>query len=263
MLRYVAGGASDEEEAQLETHIVECVACRERVQALRCACEDINSLWDSWTAAEHGRAHRQLRLTEVLTTLAESDPSLAPCARRWLEQLGSVSGLSLGVLVDMERKIALSRGGSPPSSYQVEQCGAKSGAAAKTDLTQRQDLLRQLDELLARELPDMAPEVCRMVARIDAGSSQRAAAEIHREGGGVLRVMADRQSRRLSVRYRPLESEPHPALVVILPSAGAAGPLVTLFGPLTEAGHLEAEFELIPSGPFWIEVGPFLPEQEG
>ena len=77
IFQYISQTASEQEQLQVDTHIVDCSECMERIRALLYIRKNFESVWTSWTSAEHGRVYRQWKLVRALKEAAEFSPSLA------------------------------------------------------------------------------------------------------------------------------------------------------------------------------------------
>jgi len=263
ILDYVAGRASDEQELEVDAHMAECAACLERVGALCCLRENFDEHWRSWTAAEHGRAHRQGQLAAALARVVSAQPMLAAGVGQWLAQSRRTDDVMVEVLVDASRRVALAGAGALPADYAFEPRPALMGVAAAEEQAQVEGHLRKGGELLSERRTEEALDEALRAAAIDARAPQTAVSEVRREDRRVLGVTVNSRRETVSVKYWPSSGEPTPALVLLLPRGADAEPLASGFEAVADAEYLLAELNNVPSGPHTLRIGPFLPSHGG
>lgn len=255
-IRYVSGRKSEEEETDLETHVAACEGCLHRVQGLQFLRANFDAVWDSWTAAEHGRLYRQWRVADALEKVAHAQPSLAAKAREWLGRLGRTPGLAVKLLLDHGRRIAMAAPDHllPEDVFLPQFTTSGVGAGEERDRVEKH--LAESCELLSEGSDEAAVEQLSQVVNIDARAAQAAHFEVSRSGRLVLRVGVESRRRSLSVRYWPSQTEPVPGIVMLVPEDSSILPLATTFQFHDDMDYAVAEFRDVPDGVYSLWIGP-------
>ena len=254
ILRYVAGEASGAEELDVDTHIAGCPGCLARVRGLTHLRAHFDSMWESWTVVEHGRAFRQSRLAQALSTLSETTPKLAEHARRWILGLSKTTEVALRGLIDGDMGIASAGVEVLPSACAFRLRPAIAGVAAAEELAKVEDHLQKGSELLSRGQVDDAVNELAQAAEIDARAPQAAVSEVISGERLLLQVVVSSRREKVSVKHWPAAGHPAPAFALLLPERPQGFPMGAAFQAVAEADYLLAEFEDVPAGSFTLSV---------
>lgn len=261
IFRYVSGLASDEEQLQVDAHVVDCSDCLQRIQALLYVRENFDSIWESWTAAEHGCVCRQWRLARALREAAEASPSLSERLSQWLAQLEEGLEIGVNVLVNRARKVASVAAASLPIGYEFELQPVYAGVGSVEEQTQLADHLKKGSSLLSQDKSDEAMQELLKAVKIDARSPQAAVSEVCHEGRRVLQMVADGRRGRVYVKFWSEHEEESPALAILLPRAPQAKASVAQFKPVEGEPYMLAEFENLPDDTYSLQIGPSIGQQ--
>lgn len=258
LLRYAVEDVTDAEQLRVDTHLAECDACVERIRALRYLQENFTPLWESWTAAEHGRLHRRWQWLGVLQQLAGQSPSLAGRLRQWAEALREGAEITFKLLIDQSRRIASVACGVLPGECESALCPAYRGVGSPEEQKQLEAHLQKSSDCLAEDRTDEAVAELLEAVKIDARRPQSATLEVSRQGRRLLQTAVDGRSGRVWIRYWPAEPRLAPALAVLIPRGREAVPLAAEFKAVPEDTYLLAEFENVPDGPYALRIGPWV-----
>lgn len=256
LVQYVTGQTSCDEGLEIDTHLAECSACVERVCALRYLQEDFAELWDSWTAAEHGRLHRQWEFAKALGEIAAARPPLRSRIREWLDALKAEAEVGLKVLLDRSHEVASLAQGILPSSYEFKLCPAYTGVGSPEKQKALEDHLTKSSMLLAGNREAEAIEELLAAVKIDPRCPQAATSEVFCQGRRILQTAVDSRRRTVWIKFWPPEGQSPPALAVLLPLGREGKALVAEFEPVEEDASVLAEFRDIPDGQHALRIGP-------
>lgn len=256
IFQYASEQTTSEEEFQVEAHMAECSECLGRVRALRHLRENFESIWQSWTPAEHGHLYQQWRLATALAQVAESQPSLAQQARQWLGQLRTGVEMAVKVLLDQSRKLAMAAEELLPPQHSFQLQPAIQGVGAGEERERLEGHLNKSRDLLGEGQVEAALQELLHAVEIDARSPQTARSEVHREGRLMLQVDVESRRRELSVRYWPTEDEAAPSLALLVPQDPDVPPQAAAFETEPQARFAQARFSELPDGVFslWINT---------
>jgi hypothetical protein len=254
VIRYISEKCSPQEQLEMDTHFSECPSCRERAGTILFIRENFDTLWESWTAAEHGRVHQQIALARALKQAAKIKPTLAEEIKRWFEQLGAGLCISAAVLLDRTKKIALLASTVLPAELKSELRPAFVGIGSPKEQAKVNEHLKKGSELLSQNKAEQAVNEMLQVVKIDARSSLVSTLNITRRDSRLLEVRVDSKSRTVLIMFWPIEGEGHPRLVILAPKEGE--PMVSEFKLVEGADYFLAEFTGLPDGLFTLFIGP-------
>lgn len=254
--RYISSLVSEEEQLHIDTHLAECPVCSQRIQTLRYIRENFDSLWDSWTAGEHGRVYRQLQLVKTLTEIATAKPSLAERLKQWLEQLGEGLEISTRVLLDRSRKIASVAAVALPRGYEFKLRPAYVGVGSPEEQTRLEDHLKKGSDLLSQGKIDEATGKLLEAVEINARYPQAAVSEIRQDERLLLQVIVESRRRKISVKYWPSEGQEPPILAVLLPKHSGIRASAAEFEPIEGEQYVLAEFAYLTDGAYSLQIAP-------
>lgn len=250
LLLYVSDQASDQMSFEVAGHIADCRECLERARGLTHLRENFDSLWDSWTAEEHGSVGRQWRLATALEAAAGSDPSLAGKVAASIKSLEQSAQIGLKVLLDRAKRLSALAAGSMPEGFGCTPRFAFAGVGAPDE--QAEEHLKRGAELLDRGEVEEAIAELEGAAKVDARLPQAASSEVQHGGQTKARIDADSRRGYLSVRFWPAEGEKAPELVVLMPEGRPEAARAAELLPVRGEDYLLAEFEELPTGQFEI-----------
>ncbi|MBU0753711.1 MAG: hypothetical protein KJ645_01135 [Planctomycetes bacterium] len=254
ILRYLSDESGEDEQMEMDAHMANCSRCRDRVRAMAYLRENFDSLWNTWTASEHGRVHHQLQLAAALEEVVQSSSSLAPHAMRWRKQLGTALEVAIKVIVDQTKRVATMAQDMLLPGQGFELRTAAPGVGSAEELTRVSDHLNKGSRLLSQDRPDEAVSELLKAAGIDARSPQAAVSDIYHEGTWVFQVVADSRRARISVKYMPREGEITPVFALLLSQDPGTAARYSAFEAVEGEDYLLAEFEELPDGPYRIEI---------
>jgi len=258
LLRYVAGDVTEAEQLRVDTHLAKCDSCVEHVRTLRYLQTHFSSIWDSWTAAEHGRLCRQLKWLGLMRQVIERTPTLSARLRHLGTAIREELGLAFQLLIDQSRKLATAGSGGLPADYEFVLCPAYRGVGSADEQQQLENHLPKKLECLANNRTDEAVRELMEAVKIDPRRPQSATLEILRKGRRVLQAAIDGRAGRAWVRYWPAPDEPVPILAVLI-DCRCNVVQAAAFERVSESSYLLAEFPDIPDGSYTLRIGPFAP----
>ena len=132
ILRYVSNTVSEQEEVEIYTHLADCSECLQRVRTLRYIQENLDTLWDSWTADEHGRVYKEWREVKALR---EAEQTLAGMGLELPSMAAVIAATKQGFLT-VYRNIEKYVCGPPPVPV-LAALGIKSEKVPKADELER------------------------------------------------------------------------------------------------------------------------------
>jgi hypothetical protein len=253
VFRYVADQPSDEERLEVDLHMADCDACRQKVQAMLHLRTDFDAIWQSCTAAEFGRTYRQWRIAEALRARAAESPALVHRATEWLRRKATNVGVELRVFVDGARRIA-SAAAQMPSGCAIELQMAYAGVGSPEEITRLKQHLQRSSEFLLQGRPEETARELLQAVRIDARCPQAAVAEILHEGKRVLYVIADSRRGRISVKAEDAPGWSAPSLAILLSASAEVPPRIAEFVSVEGETSTLAEFDDVKDGVYGIEM---------
>ncbi len=255
LLRYVTDRVSEQEQLATDLHLAECPECVQRVQALRYLQRDFATVWNSWTAAEHGRLCRQWQLVQGLQEVAEAKPSLRARVHQWLEALKEDVEISLKVLIDQGQEVASLAHGILPPDCQFKLYPAYVGVGSPEKQRELQDHLEKSSMLLSENRDAEAVEELVAALGIDARRPQSASSDVWHEGRRVLQTAVDGRG-RMWVKFWPAAGQEPPTLALLLPHHPDGKVLAAEFEAVREDAYVLAEFQDVPEGLYALRLGP-------
>ena len=174
ILDYMSSSGSPEQEAKLEDHIAGCPDCLRRLRALASLRENFDSVWDSLTAEEYGRAYERSRLTVAPENAARQTdtPSLAQQIEHWLARLEDTLHVALKAVLDPERGLAGLALAGAPGGLEFVLSPPAPGVGSRPAVEKH---LRKGSEFLSQAQPELALKELEAAAKTDvqrAGASR-------------------------------------------------------------------------------------------
>jgi hypothetical protein len=258
IFQYVSQKASEQEQLQVDTHIADCPECMERVRALLYIRKNFESVWTSWTSAEHGRVYRQWKLAKALKEAAERSPSMTVLLKQWLMELKNGMGIGINVLMGQAMKVASAAAATLPIGYEFELRPAYAGVGSPDEQTQLVDRLKKSSSLLSHNKIEEALSELAEAVKIDARSPQAAVSEICREGNRILQMIVDSRRGCVFVKFWQIYEKSRPALAVLLPNDSGKRVLISPFKQVENEQYILAEFDNLPDGVYSLQIGPHI-----
>lgn len=254
---YVLEEVSESEQMAAEDHMADCPECVERVRAFRYAQEHFDSLWNSWTAAEHGRVTKQWRLAMAVSEIVQEHPKLIKQARQWLEDFKEEIGLGVKVLMDRRHQIVSLARAFMPLSYRFQLQPVHRGVGGPEEIAELEKQLNRGSELLAEDRPEEAVQEILQAITMDARSLQSAVSEVCHKERRILQTTADSAIGRVSVKYWTQPDQEDPFIVVLLPKETNAKAVARVFDKVRVSGesYLLAEFKGVSDGAYTLYIG--------
>lgn len=253
--RYVLGEVLEPDLISVDGHLADCPECVGRVRALRYVREHFDVLWDSWTAAEHGRVARQWRLAEAVGEMTREHPSLAERARKWLAGFREEMGLGVKLLMDRHQQIVSLARAAMPLEYQFQLSPVYRGVAGPEEMATLEKHLNRGSELLAEDRPEEAAQAILQAVELGPLSLQSAVSEVHRKERRILQTTADSALGRVSVKYWTPPDEEDPIMAVLLPKHADTKAVAAAFDRVRGEAYLLAEFRGVTDGVYTLHVG--------
>ncbi len=257
LIRYISDELSENEHIEVDTHIDCCQDCLERIQGLRILKDDFESIWDSWTADEHGRIYRQWQLMKALKEAADASPSIYQKAAQWAQQLSAGIEAGLKVLVSNAKKAAIIVAEAMPEGYQFQLRPAYAGVASE-ERRVLEEHLNKSSTLLSQDKTDMALGELIEAVKIDARVAQVVLSEVYYEDNLRFHVAVNSHRSIIWIKCWPLEKQEPPSLAALLPKGIAKTISIRQFKPVEGERYLLAEFENVADGAYSVAVGPLL-----
>jgi hypothetical protein len=259
ILRYVSNSVSSREQVDIDTHLGQCPECLRRVRAFSYLDEKFDSLWDSWTAVEHGCAYRRWRLAKALREAVEVAPALSEHARRWVERMKEGLEFSVRVLVDKSRTIASLGACVLPRQCEFRLCLSGTGIGSPDEQAKLEDHLHRGSQLLSEDRPDEATDELLQALRIDARSSQAAISQILWRGQLLCQTIVDSRRGRILVRLWPQEGQCMPTFALLIPEDEKGKVLTAGFQGVENELYVLAEFDRIDHTSYSLQIEPIVP----
>ncbi len=256
LLQYVAGEASCDQELEIDRHLAECSDCVQRVCTLRYLQKDFAEIWNSWTASEHGRLHRQWQFAKALGEVAEAKPSVRSRVREWLDALKAEAEVGLKVLIDYSHEVASLAQGVLPPSYEFKLSPAYTGVGSPEKQKALEGHLTKSSALLAGNRETEAIEELLEAIKIDPRCPQAATSEVFCQGRRILQTAVDSRRRTVWIKFWPQEGQKPPALAALLSLCQEGKTLVAEFEPVEEDASVIAEFRDVTDGQHALRIGP-------
>lgn len=261
ILRYVSESASEEEVNQILEHLSTCMDCMERVAALRYLYRNFDSLWEAWTADEHGKAYNRWLLSRALMHIAGTMPDLSKRALSWMRSLEEESGTSIRIFIDGAEGLAASAPFFIPRGFSLTRKPEVEGLSG-SDWEILEEKLARIGELFSLGRLDEALVELKEAAAVDAASTRSSMLQISLEGKLYVQVNVDSMERSISVRCWPREGGGLPSLVLLLPGQEEEPPRGAALEWSSMSSCFSAEFQGITDGEYTLAIGPSLPEFE-
>jgi len=259
MLRYLLNRASSDEQLEVDTHLAQCAPCLQRIRAWSYLEENLDQLWDSWTAVEHGRTYRRWRLAKALKEAAVATPVLAESVWRWIENLKQGLEFSLRVLVDPSRAIASLGTCVVPAPWEFRLNLSGVGIGAPDEQAQLESHLQRGSQLLSDDKTDEAANELLQALQIDARSPQAAVSQVLWEGQLLCQTIVDSRRGRILVKLWPQEGCALPSLALLVPEDEDEPVIVATFRQVEDEPYLLAEFNHIDHVNYVLQIEPPTP----
>ena len=255
-IRYFSDEITEGEQLEIDGHVAGCADCLSRMRTLLYLRENFSSIWEKWSAVEHGRIYEQWHTIKAILEITANMPSMAEqivqCFRAAKEGLG----VGAKVLLDRAKRIASSAPIALPAGYEFRFCVAYAGIGSPEEQAQLEDHLTRGSELLSRDNVDNAVDELLKAGKIDVRSPQAAVSEVRHEGRLMLQMIVDGRRGRISVKFWPEERKRNPAFAILLSKRGTIKPLITEFGSVEGEEYILAEFEDVSDSIYLIQIGP-------
>ena len=258
IFQYISQTASEQEQLQVDTHIVDCSECMERIRALLYIRKNFESVWTSWTSAEHGRVYRQWKLVRALKEAAEFSPSMTDLLKQWLMELREGLGIGVQVLIDQAKKVASAAATTLPTGYEFELRPAYAGVGSPNEQTQLANRLKKSSSLLSHNKIEEALSELIEAVKIDTRSPQAAVSEICCGGNRILQMVVDSRRGCVFVKFWQIYEKSRPALAVLLPNNSGKTVLISPFKQVENEQYILAEFDNLPDGVYSLQIGPHI-----
>jgi len=256
MLRYISDDVSSDEQLSVDTHLAVCPTCLSRVRAWSYLEENLDSLWDSWTAATHGSVYRRWRLVKALRDIVEATPALAEQVWQWVERLREGFEFSVRVLIDRSRAIASLGTCALPPQCEFKLCLSDAGIGSPDEQTDLENHLHHSSELLSDNRPNEAANELLQAMQIDARSSQAAVSQISRHGQLLCQTVVDSRRGRILVKFWPQEGQPWPSLALLVPEDEEGRVLAATFNAVENETYVLAEFDQVDRVSYALQIEP-------
>ena len=247
-LRYVSGSVSEDTQMAVDAHLAECGVCLSRMRALHYLRSNFDSLWDSWTAEEHGRICHRWQMAVALKHLSESSPSLTGRLGTWLARQEQRIGTAITILVDTTKKLATVAASELPDG----QVFAPRPALGVGDVSSERDRLAKASSLLGDGHAEDALEELSAVAETDVRLPSAVGWEVRVEGERKAEVTVLSRRGRVFVKVWPHAGTAGPELAVLLPKGMPEAVSAAEFESVESAEYLLAEFKDVESGQFEV-----------
>ncbi|MFA5251544.1 MAG: hypothetical protein WC454_03035 [Phycisphaerae bacterium] len=241
----------------MDIHLVDCLQCRERIRTLIFIREHFDTLWDSWTAAEHGRIYQQWQLAQALTKVAENVPSLAGQIQQWLGHLKEDVHIGAKVLLDRSKKISSIASVVLPAGFEPILRPAFMGIGSPQQQVQLEEHLKKGSELLSQDKADEAVSELLEAVKIDGRIPQTSTLEITHDEGRRFQIQVNSRSKTVLLMFWPAVGEgKRSKLAVLMPQEAGGKVLTSQFEHVEGAEYLLAEFKDVSDGVFSLYIEP-------
>lgn len=240
--QYISEDANDETLLDVDTHVARCPSCAERIRTLRGLQEDFDSLFDSWTAIEHGRVYQRWCLLKAVREAAKAAPPMAERLFQLFECLKTGMVLCIKVLVDRSRKLACLAREEGSADCVLRLCPSYAGVGSPEAQAELDAHLKESCELLSLGRVAEATEVLLQAEKIDARSTQATTSTVYRDEQLVAEAAVDSRRGRISVILWPGQRKVR-AQAILLPVKAPAEAIATVFERVQGQPYLLAEFE--------------------
>lgn len=266
LLRYVRHEVSDDDWLAVDEHLADCIHCLGRVRALRRLRTDFATIWESWTAEEHGRLYLQYRLAKAILD-AEADPNFRESAKsralEWLRKLGTnAADFAVGILLDGGKRIAsvasempgtIGRAAQP---YILQLQPMRLGVGSPDEMSQVEKHREKASAMLAQGRIAETIEHLQSAVEIDMRAAQGAILDIRHEKRLVGRIQVDSRRKSASLMYWPAPGQYPLRLAILLPREEDLPARLAELKPVEAADYLLAEFEDLGDGSYTLLLEP-------
>ena len=249
---YVANEVDDTDRLAVDAHLSECDACVGRVRARLMVRDSFAEVWMSWSAEEHGRIARQLRMLQALDA---EQRKLTPRAIQWLAAIADGTELAVKVLVDRGERVAGIAARLLPPSYEFEFRPVVTGVGSPAEEAQLDQKIVQSSAALAANQLELALSMLREVSHVNAMIAQSANSIIYRDNRKYAEVAADARRGSLLVKHWPV-SGAAADYVLLLPADITQTPALGVLAPVSGEEYLLASFDEFPNGACDLIIGP-------
>lgn len=248
-----AQGACDAHRAMaVDAHVDECVSCMRRARGALYLVNNLNDVWQAWTAESHGLLHRQLQLARALS---EGNPGgeVASKAMAWLQRMTQGMELTARALIDRSKGVGLAAVGTVTGAFTAQLAPAYQGVGF-VEAAKVQEYLDQGSELLSSQDADGAVQSVSQALHIDARAAQSTTLEIRSEDEVIARVVVDARRHRVSVLSWSPDIAAPGRMALLIPADEAVTPRLGVFGEIPNAAYCLVEFGDLPDGEYVIRV---------
>jgi hypothetical protein len=255
-IRYFSGELTENEQLEIDGHVAGCDDCLSRMRALLYIRENFTSIWEKWSAAEHGRIYEQLHIIKAMLEITKKMPSMADQVVQCFRAAKEGLGIGAKVLLDGAKRIASFAPTALPAGYEFKFRVAYAGIGSPEEQAQLEDHLAKGSKLLSEDKVDHAVHELLKAGKIDARSPQAAVSEVRHEGRLMLQMIVDSNRRRISVKFWPQERMRNPAFAILLPEQVAIKPLIGEFKSVEGEEYILAEFVDVSDSMYFVQIGP-------
>ena len=256
ILRCVSGGLSIRDQLAVDAHLAQCNECLQRVKVFSYVQTNLDSLWSSWTAAEHGAAHRRWQLAKALRETSEAVPALTEQVKRWFRQLKEGLEFSIKVLVDQSQTVASVAASILPPSCEFQLCPSCAGIGSPDEQSELASLLLKGSRLLAEDRPREATDELLRALQIDARNPQAAMSQVRHQGQLLCQAIVDSRRGRILVKFWPQEGCRPPGLALLIPESDESQALAARFEVVESESYVQAEFDRLESAVYSLQIEP-------
>ncbi len=246
MLQYISKQASEDERIEVDSHLAECSECLTQVKALAHIRDNFEAVWESWTAAEHGRVLRQWQLAVALEKLGESVPALVQQIKSLFHRLETDAETCVKIWLDRVKILTTVAGRVMPQGHEFHLRPAAAGVGDDNI----QSHINRASSFLSQEQVEEAVMALESSAEINVRTPQFAVSEIDGDAGRVAEVIVDSRQGRISVKLWHSSAEAKPSLVLLIPGRNITDTHVAEFEQVEDVEYLLAEFQDVPTGQF-------------
>ncbi|MBD3182118.1 hypothetical protein GF312_07490 [Candidatus Poribacteria bacterium] len=249
--RYISNEASFDEIVQVDKHTAECEECSMRIETLFYLRDNFNSIWNSWSIAEHRKINRDLKILESLERISEANPNLTEQIRDCFKRFTEGIELSVHVLIDRIRNLTTLARGTMPGEYgfRLKPLAAGIGDGNQDRITNK---IEKASDLVLQQNVEEAVSELESLADIDARVSQSVTSEIRLEDNKIIEVVSDSRQGRISVKLWANDMKKPPPLAILVSRENPTDVYVSTFENIEEADYLLAEFRNVDTGQFDI-----------
>jgi hypothetical protein len=253
LLRYLTGDTSEEENMLMDAHFSQCNLCAGRMNALFYLGNHFDTLWESWSAKEHGETYRNWRMLNALVDASRTSILPAGLINRWTAALGMQIDMTARFFISGVRKIvaitaefaANYRFQSQPVSWGV---GTPEALENEAGIAQGESLLFEGQTESAMKLlgKATASNACLLQARV---------MDVY-GGNGKLkaRLTVDARKHKAALHYWPCGEKDVPGMAILSAKNASAGTTVSAFKKNPSDSCYLAEFSKLPDGEYDVYV---------